>query len=212
MNYLSVFSGIEAASVAWGGLGFKPVGFAEIDPFACAVLAHHFPCVKNYGDIKNFKEWKIDEAIRIVVGGSPCQSYSLGGHRKGLEDMRGRLMLTYGNLVDHYKPTWVVWENVPGVLSTHNGRDFYEFLSMLEKCGYGVAWRILDAQFFGIPQCRRRVFVICNFGNVHRAAAVLFDAGAMQEHDTPPQQGGGANRKYHSRFGRNWSAKRYSPT
>ena len=74
MNYLSVFSGIEAASVAWGGMGFNPVGFSEIDPFSCAVLSCRFPAVKNYGDINNFKEWKIDKAINIVVGGSPCQS------------------------------------------------------------------------------------------------------------------------------------------
>ena len=190
MNYLSVFSGIEAASVAWGGLGFKPVGFSEIDPFSCAVLSYRFPGVKNYGDINNFKEWKIDEPIRIVVGGSPCQSYSIAGYRRGIEDVRGKLMLTYGNMVGYFKPLWVVWENVPGVLSTNGGRDFAEFLIMLEKCGYGIAWRVLDAQFFGVPQCRRRVFVIGNFGNVQCAAAVLFDSGSMQKHIKTRQQGG----------------------
>jgi DNA (cytosine-5)-methyltransferase 1 len=176
VNYLSVFSGIEAASVAWGGLGFKPVGFSEIDPFSCAVLSYRFPGVKNYGDINNFESWRIDETIRIVVGGSPCQSYSIAGNRRGSKDARGKLMFTYGSLVGAIKPLWVVWENVPGVLSADNGRDFGEFLSMLEKCGYGLAWRILDAQFFGVPQRRRRVFVVGYFGDVRRAAAVLFDS------------------------------------
>jgi DNA (cytosine-5)-methyltransferase 1 len=191
MNYFSVFSGIEAASVAWGGLGFKPVGFSEIDPFSCAVLSYHFPDVKNYGDINNFKEWKIDRAIRIMVGGSPCQSYSTAGFRQGAKDVRGKLMFTYGNMVGHFKPMWVVWENVPGVLSSNNGHDFAQFLDMLEKCGYGIAWRILDAQFFGVPQCRRRVFVVGYFGNVQRAAAVLFDGGSMQKHIEALQRGGG---------------------
>jgi DNA (cytosine-5)-methyltransferase 1 len=191
LNYLSVFSGIEAASVAWEGLGFEPVGFSEIDPFASAVLAYQFPAVRNYGDINNFKEWKIDKPIRIVVGGSPCQSFSIGGFRKGIKDVRGQLMLTYGNMVSYFKPLWVVWENVPGVLSTNNGRDFAEFLNILEKCGYGIAWRVLDARFFGVPQCRRRVFVICNFRSVERAAAVLFDTGTMQKHIKKSLKGGG---------------------
>jgi DNA (cytosine-5)-methyltransferase 1 len=191
LNYLSVFSGIEAASVAWGSLGFKPVGFSEIDPFSCAVLSYHFPGVKNYGDINNFARWKIDETIRIVVGGSPCQSYSTAGLRKGAQDVRGRLMFTYGNMVKHFKPLWVVWENVPGILSSNDGRDFGEFLYMLENCGYGIAWRVLDAQFFGVPQCRRRLFVIGCLGSVHRAASVLFDGGAKQKPTKARQQGGG---------------------
>jgi DNA (cytosine-5)-methyltransferase 1 len=194
MNYLSVFSGIEAASVAWGGMGFNPVGFSEIDPFSCAVLSYRFPDVKNYGDIKKFKEWKIDKAVDIVVGGSPCQSYSTAGFRKGAQDERGKLMFTYGNMVDYIKPKWVVWENVPGVLSTNRGHDFGEFLNMLAKCGYGIAWRVLDAQFFGVPQCRRRVFVVGYIGSFQRAAAVLFDNGAKQKHFTPRLKAGGGAR------------------
>jgi DNA (cytosine-5)-methyltransferase 1 len=187
-----VFSGIEAASVAWGGLGFNPMGFSEIDPFSCAVLSHRFPDVRNYGDINNFKEWRIDEPIGIVVGGSPCQSYSAIGLRRGAEDMRGKLMFAYGNVVGYYKPFWVVWENVPGVLSSDGGRDFREFLFALEKRGYGLAWRVLDAQFFGVPQVRRRVFVVGCFGSVRRAAAVLFDGGAMRKRvETLRQSGGG---------------------
>jgi DNA (cytosine-5)-methyltransferase 1 len=192
VNYLSVFSGIEAASVAWGGLGFNPAGFSEIDPFSCAVLSHRFPDVRNYGDINNFKEWRIDEPIGIVVGGSPCQSYSAAGLRRGAEDAHGKLMFTYGDVVGRYKPFWVVWENVPGVLSSDGGRDFREFLFALEKRGYGVAWRVLDAQFFGVPQVRRRVFVVGCFGSVRRAAAVLFDGGSMRKRvETRRQAGGG---------------------
>jgi DNA (cytosine-5)-methyltransferase 1 len=191
VNYLSVFSGIESASVAWAALGFKPVGFSEIDPFSCAVLSYRFPKVENYGDINNFREWKIDKPIGIVVGGSPCQSYSIAGLRKGANDVRGKIMFTYGSMVKHFRPLWIVWENVPGVLSSNRGHDFREFLYMLEKCGYGVAWRILDAQFFGVPQCRRRVFVVGYFGNVYRAAAVLFDGGSMQKHIETLRKGGG---------------------
>jgi DNA (cytosine-5)-methyltransferase 1 len=191
VNYFSVFSGIEAASVAWESLGFNPVGFSEIDPFSCAVLSYRFPSVKNYGDINGFRGWKIDRPIRIVVGGSPCQSYSISGLRRGAKDMRGKLMFTYGSMVECFKPLWVVWENVPGVLSSNGGNDFREFINMLEKCGYGVAWRILDAQFFGVPHCRRRIFLVGYFGNVYRAAAVLFDGPSMQKHFETLRKTGG---------------------
>jgi DNA (cytosine-5)-methyltransferase 1 len=175
MNYLSVFSGIEAASVAWKPLGFKPLGFSEIEPFPCAVLNYRFPDIKNFNDIRQFKEWKIERAVDIVVGGSPCQSFSIAGNRKGIEDERGSLMLTYGNMVNYFKPRWLVWENVPGVLSNNNGKDFLRFLSMLDEYGYGLAWRILDAQYFGVPQRRRRIFLIGYFGDIRYSASVLFD-------------------------------------
>jgi DNA (cytosine-5)-methyltransferase 1 len=188
LNYLSVFSGIEAASVAWEGLGFEPVGFSEIDPFASAVLAYQFPTVRNYGDINNFKEWKIDKPIRIVVGGSPCQSFSRIGNRRGTEDVRGSLMFTYGNLINYFKPQWIIWENVPGIFSSKEGNDFAQFLSRLDECGYGLAWRVLDAQYFGVPQKRRRVFVVGYFGDVRRPAAVLFDNGAKEKSDKTMQE------------------------
>jgi DNA (cytosine-5)-methyltransferase 1 len=207
VNFLSVFSGIEAASVAWKSLGFNPVGFSEIDPFSCAVLSCRFPGVKNYGDINNFKGWKIDRPVRIVVGGSPCQSYSTAGLRQGAKDVRGKLMFTYGSMVEYFKPLWIVWENVPGVLSSNGGNDFREFLNMLEKCGYGVAWRILDAQFFGVPQCRRRIFLVGYYGNVYRAAAVLFDGPSMQKHfETLRKKRGGGGASCPRNYGRHWSA------
>jgi DNA (cytosine-5)-methyltransferase 1 len=180
LNYFSVFSGIETASVAWEKLGFSAVGFSEIDPFSSAVLKYHFPKIKNYGDINNFKEWKIGQSINIMVGGSPCQSFSIAGNRQGVKDDRGFLMFTYGNLVQHFKPDWIVWENVPGVLSNNRGKDFREFLFMLDEFGYGLAWRVLDAQYFGVPQRRRRIFVIGYFGDIRRSAAVLFDFGGSK--------------------------------
>jgi DNA (cytosine-5)-methyltransferase 1 len=194
VNYLSVFSGIEAASVAWQSLGFNALGFSEIDPFCSVVLRHRYPGVRNYGDINNFKEWGIGQAVDVVVGGSPCQSYSIAGNRKGADDERGRLMFTYGNMVNHFRPRWVVWENVPGVLSSNRGRDFAQFIYMLGGFGYGLAWRILDAQYFGVPQRRRRVFVIGYFGDVRRSAAVLFDgAGGGGHSEALETEGGGAS-------------------
>jgi DNA (cytosine-5)-methyltransferase 1 len=192
LNYLSVFSGIEAASVAWKPLGFNPLGFSEIEPFPCAVLNYRFPDIKNFNDIKQFKEWKIERTVDILVGGSPCQSFSIAGNRKGIEDERGRLMLTYGNMVNHFKPRWIVWENVPGVLSNNNGKDFLQFLSMLDEYGYGLAWRILDAQYFGVPQRRRRIFLIGYFGDIRYSASVLFDfqGGHWNTKEGGTQRGG----------------------
>jgi DNA-cytosine methyltransferase len=160
VKYLSVFSGIEAATMAWHGLGWEPVGFAEIDPFPAAVLEHHYPDIPNYGDVTKYKEWDIEPgSIDILVGGSPCQAFSIAGLRKGLDDPRGNLMLTYGAIAGHFKPRWIVWENVPGVLSTNNGDDFRSFLDMLEELGYVCDIEILDAQWHGLAQRRRRVFV-----------------------------------------------------
>ena len=161
MKYGSTFSGIEAASVAWESLGWKPVFFSEIEPFPCAVLKHRFPDVPNFGDITKIHELKEfqDATIDVLVGGSPCQSFSQAGLRKGLEDPRGNLMLTFLSVVDKKRPSWVVWENVPGVLSSNNGKDFTLFLDCLEEIGYISDVDILDAVYFGVPQRRRRVFV-----------------------------------------------------
>jgi DNA (cytosine-5)-methyltransferase 1 len=180
MKYLSVCSGIEAASAAWHGLGFEPVGFSEIEPFPSAVLAHRFPHVKNFGDMTKFKEWNIGSTIDILVGGTPCQSFSVAGLRKGLDDPRGNLMLTFGAIANHFKPRFIVWENVPGVLSTNGGRDFGAFLGMLEECGYGFAYRILDAQHFGVPQRRRRVFVVGCLGDWDTPAKILFESESLR--------------------------------
>jgi DNA (cytosine-5)-methyltransferase 1 len=174
MKYLSVCSGIEAASVAWHPLGWEAVGYSEIEPFPSAVLKHHYPDVTNFGDMTKFKEWNLD-SIDLLVGGTPCQSFSVAGLRKGLEDPRGNLALVYCGILDHFRPQWFVWENVPGVLSSNGGRDFGSFLGALAELGYGFAYRVLDAQYFGVAQRRRRVFVVGYLGDWRPAAEVLFE-------------------------------------
>ena len=179
MRYGSVCSGVEAASLAWEPLGWQPAWFAEIEPFPAAVLAHHWPQVPNRGDMTNFMEWD-DEPINLLVGGTPCQSFSVAGLRRGLDDPRGNLMLAYLAIARRYRPEWLVWENVPGVLSSNDGRDFGTFLGGLAELGYGFAFRVLDAQYFGVPQRRRRVFVVGHLGDWRRAAAVLFERASLQ--------------------------------
>jgi DNA (cytosine-5)-methyltransferase 1 len=175
MKYLSVFSGIEAASVAWKSLGWEAIGFSEIEPFPCAVLKHRFPNTPNYGDITKYNDWPIEPGtVNLLIGGSPCQSFSVAGLRKGLADPRGNLALVFLGLADKIRPRWIVWENVPGVLSSNGGRDFGSFVGALEQLGYGWAMRVLDAQYFGVPQRRRRVFVVASLGGRDVAASVLF--------------------------------------
>lgn len=183
-------SGIEAASVAWHSLGWTPVGFSEIEPFPCAVLAHHFPKVTNYGDMSKFRDWSIRTGdIDLLVGGTPCQSFSVAGLRQGLNDPRGNLMLTFLAIAEHLKPKWILWENVPGVLSSNGGRDFASFLGALGQLGYGFAYRVLDAQWCrthghprAVPQRRRRVFVVGCLGDQRSAAKVLFESESLQRY------------------------------
>ncbi len=204
MNYISVCSGIEAASEAWRGLGWTPIAFSEIEPFPCAVLKHHHPDVPNLGDMTKFHDWPDFKPIRIhiVVGGTPCQAFSVAGLREGLADPRGNLTLTFLGVVEKYQPEYVVWENVPGVLSSittdhpaemaapddlreGEEREYIEdyeadsshalscFMDGLQKLGYGVALRCIDAQYFGVAQRRKRVFVVGYLGDWSRAAAIL---------------------------------------
>ena len=190
MRYLSVCSGIEAASVAWHHLGWTPAGFSEIEPFPAAVLAHRFPNVPNFGDLNDYKKWPIEtESVDVLVGGTPCQSFSVAGLRKGLADPRGNLALVFLGLVDHLRPRFVVWENVPGVLSSNGGRDFGSFLGALSELGYGWTYRVLDAQYFGVAQRRRRVFVVgCIGGRTDRAAEVLSLAEGLSGHPAPSRE------------------------
>jgi DNA (cytosine-5)-methyltransferase 1 len=192
VRYLSVCSGIEAASVAWESLGWTPVAFAEIEKFPSKVLAHHYPGVANLGDMTKFREWDIERnAVDVLVGGTPCQSFSVAGLRKGLDDPRGNLALTFVAMVDHYRPEWVIWENVPGVLSSSGGRDFGSFLGALGQLGYGFAYRVLDAQYFGVPQRRRRVFVVAHSsGDSRRAAEVLFEPESLRGDSTKSNRKG----------------------
>ena len=190
MRYLSVCSGIEAATVAWHGLGWKPAGFGEIEPFPAAVLRHHYPDVPNFGDMTKFKDWNTNGSIELLVGGTPCQSFSVAGLRKGLEDPRGNLALVYCGILDHFRPKWFVWENVPGVLSSNGGRDFGSFLGALAQLGYGFAYRVLDAQFFGVAQRRRRVFVVGHLGDWRPPAAVLFERQSLRRDLAPSREKG----------------------
>ena len=187
MNYLSVCSGIEAATSAWHELDWKPVGFSEIEAFPSAVLAHHYPTVPNFGDMTKYKDWKINGTVELLVGGTPCQSFSVAGLRKGLEDPRGNLALVYCGILDRFKPKWFVWENVPGVLSSGGGRDFGSFLGAVAELGYGFAYRVLDAQYFGVAQRRRRVFVVGHLGDWRPAAKVLFESESLRR-DNPPSR------------------------
>lgn len=221
ITYGSVCSGIEAASVSWESLGFQPEWFSEIEAFPSAVLAHHWPHVTNLGDMT-----KIAERIRsgeieapdVLVGGTPCQAFSVAGARKGLADERGQLTISYGELADAIDdtrtaagkhPSIIVWENVPGVLSSKDNA-FGAFLGLLagEECelqppgekwknaGYvrgpkrTLAWRVLDAQFFGVAQRRRRVFVVASARADFDPAKVLFEPESMRR-DTPPSRSAG---------------------
>lgn len=218
MRYLSVCSGIEAATVAWTPLGWSPVAFSEIEPFPCAVLAHHYPDVPNLGDMTLLPDLiraGLVEAPDILCGGTPCQAFSVAGLRKSLDDARGNLSLTFceiADAIDHVRgmrgqpPSIIFWENVPGVLSTKDNA-FGCFLGglagedgPLEPPGgkwanagavYGpkraVAWRVLDAQYFGLAQRRRRVFVVASARDGFDPAAVLFEFDGVRR-DSPPRR------------------------
>jgi DNA (cytosine-5)-methyltransferase 1 len=190
LRYLSVCSGIEAASVAWHPLGWEPAAFAEIDPFPSAVLAHHYPSVPNYGDFTTIQAEQLGGAVELLVGGTPCQSFSVAGLRRGLADDRGNLALQFALLAERVRPRWVLWENVPGVLSSNGGRDFGSILGALEQLGYGWSYRVLDAQHFGVPQRRRRVFVVGCLGDWRGAAAVLFERHSLQGSPAPRREAG----------------------
>ena len=184
MRYVSLFSGIEAATAAWEGLGFRPLSFCEIDPFPSAVLAGRYPDVPNLGDVTKADWGKfVDEHGRpdVVVGGSPCQSFSVAGNRTGLKGASG-LMWEYVRAVRELRPRWFVWENVPGALSSTHGEDFGCLLRSMDELGYGLAWRVLDAQFFGVAQRRRRLFVVGNLGEggAQRACEVLLEPHCLR--------------------------------
>jgi len=219
MKYGSVCSGIEAATVAWHPLGWQASFYSEIEAFPRAVLKHHYPTTPLHGDFTTIGEHDYDP-IDLLVGGTPCQSFSVAGLRGGISDDRGNLALEYLRLAQRKKPRWILWENVPGVLSstTHDSpdpcpppapldmerggqtmvtRDEYSaeelhafncFLAGLSELGYGYSTRILDAQYFGVPQRRRRVFVVGYLGDWRPAAAVLFESESLQRDLTPSRK------------------------
>ena len=190
MDYATICSGIDAPSVAWAELGWTPLFFSEIEHFPCAVLKYWYPKVPNLGDMTKFKEWpNYDLTDGIICAGTPCQAFSIAGLRKGLSDPRGNLTLTFLSILSRYRPRWVLWENVPGVQSEETGA-FDSFIVGLQEIGYGVAWTILDAQYFGVAQRRERVFVVGHIGNWKRPAAVLFDKTCLCGYPAPSREKG----------------------
>lgn len=204
MRYMTVCSGIEAPTVAWGPLGWEAVAFSEVDPFPCAVLARHYPDVPNLGDMRTINGADFRGKIDLLVGGTPCQSFSVTGLRRGLSDERGNLALEFVRIADEAAPDFVVWENVLGVLSDR-GNAFGCFLAALagedapleapggkwSDAGYvlgparTIAWRALDAQYFGLAQRRKRVFLVGCPRNGADPRKVLFEFGGGRR-DSPP--------------------------
>ena len=231
ITYGSVCSGIEAATVAWHVLAWKAAWYAEIEPFPCAVLAHHYPDTPNHGDMTRLAAMVLSgkiQAPEVLVGGTPCQAFSVAGMREGLADPRGALTIKYVELLDaidhvrtmHCQPEAVcLWENVPGVLSD-KGNAFGCFLGALvgeseelqppggkwkdAGCVYGptrtVAWRVLDAQYFGLAQRRRRVFVVASARTGFDPLEVLFEREGLRR-DTPPRRGEGQDLAGRAPFG-----------
>lgn len=215
----SVCSGIEAASVAWEPLGWRAAFLSEIEPFPRAVLRHHYPRTPLHGDFTTIREDEY-EAIDLLVGGTPCQDFSVAGKRKGLDGDRGNLTLQYALLARRLRPRWMVWENVPGAFTSNKGRDFGAVIACFAGYpegsiftpprdgwrnsgivppatpdGYGLAWRVLDAQYVrvhghgrAVPQRRRRVFVVGYLGDWRPAAAVLLERASLSG-DSPPRRG-----------------------
>ena len=209
ITYGSVCSGIEAASVAWSPLGWQCRFVSEIEKFPCAVLKHHFPSVPNFGDMTKFMEWP-DDRIDVLVGGTPCQPFSIAGLRRGLADPRGNLALVYLAILDKYRPRWCIWENVPGVLSTRDnafgcfmgalvgadgalrvpGGGGWPRAGMVTGARARAAWRVLDSQHFGLAQRRKRVFVVVCFGDDADPAAILFEPRGVHGDSHPRGEAG----------------------
>jgi DNA (cytosine-5)-methyltransferase 1 len=178
MNVLDLFSGIGAFSLAAERTGMNVIAHSEVDKNCQKLLANKFPASRQLGDICNVKKEDITESIDLIAGGSPCQNLSIAGRGEGLAGAESRLWFEQLRLVKELKPRWVVWENVPNALSTNGGRDFLEILRGLDECGYHVAWRIFDAQYFGVPQRRRRIFLVASLGD-GSCAQVLFERESL---------------------------------
>lgn len=219
MRFGSVCSGIEAASVAWNPIGFDAAWVSEIEPFPCALLAHHYPDVPNYGDMTLLPERILSgevEAPDLFCGGTPCQAFSVAGNRQSLSDARGNLSLTFceiADAIDHVrgrnndKPAIIFWENVPGVLNTDDNA-FGCFLGelsgndgalqppggrwtdsgMVSGIKRRIAWRVLDAQYFGLAQRRKRVFVVASAREGFNPAEVLFEFDGEKRDIAPSRE------------------------
>lgn len=214
MKYLSLFSGMEAAHLAWAPLGWQCVGVAEIDPAACALLRHRLPDVPNLGSVTDITDEQIKSlgAIDVVIGGSPCQDLSVAGRRAGLGGARSSLFhqqMRIFNAARHFcGARWLVWENVPGAFSSNQGRDFAVVVGAMAGSelpvpagGWGsegvalgdnglVEWAVLDAQWFGVAQRRRRVFAVLDTGNWSDRPPVLLEPDRMRGDSAPRRRQG----------------------
>ena len=192
MRYATVCSGVEACSVAWEPLGWKPVFFSEIEDFPSEVLNTHYPSVPNHGDMTNFEEWGYEKgSIDVICGGTPCQSFSVAGLRRGLSDDRGNLALTFCRMVEQLRPKYFIWENVAGCLSSNGGRDFGSITGAMAQLGYSFGWRVFDAQHFGVPQRRRRVFLVgCASGQPEHIQQILFEPESGRRNSAESQETG----------------------
>ena len=196
MKFLSICSGIESASIAWEPIGYECIGVSEIEPFRSAVLQYHYPEVKNYGDFTQIEKKDIGgKSPDVLVGGTPCATFSVAGLREGVKSDRGNLALEFIRLIKRINPTWVLWENVPGILSSNDGKDLASFLGGLAELGYGFAYRVLDTQYIrtqrfprAIPQMRRRIFVVGHSRNWRNPAKVLFDGEALSWNPPPRRE------------------------
>lgn len=178
MRYGTLCSGIETAALAVPA-HWEHVWCAEVDPFCCDLIRERYPNVENHGDITKAKGFA---GVDVLISGTPCQSFSVQGNRRGMDDARGRLAFEFCRIVREVRPRWIVWENVANVLRVDEGRAFGSMLSALAELRYGVAYRVLDAQYFGVPQRRRRVFLVGHhYDQWQPAAAVLFDGRSDHE-------------------------------
>lgn len=179
MRYFHDCGGIHAAGVAFDDLGWECVGMTEIDKFPIAVVNHHFPKTVQYGDTTKVKAKDVPP-IDLLIGGTPCQGFSLAGNREGMDDDRSALARNFLRLASELNPRWFIWENVPGTRSANEGRDLLAFAQKVEELGYRGGWRTLDAQYFGVPQQRSRIFFVGYFGDWRPAAAVLFERHSLR--------------------------------
>ena len=188
----SLFAGVGGFDIAAERAGMQVVWQSEVDPAASRVLEHHWPG-RNLGDIHGITmadgrgPERFAPAVDVLCGGFPCQDYSVAGNRAGLAGDRGALWWEYHRLITEGRPTWVVAENVPGLLSSRGGRDFATIIDSLAECGYGVAWAVLDAQYFGVAQRRRRVFIVGHSGGRPRPEILALSEG-VYGHPAPRRE------------------------
>ena len=189
MRFLSLFDGCHMFGLALRNVGMECVGTAEIEKHPRAVTRYHYPDTPQLGDVRNVTPETVDP-VDLIVGGWPCQGNSVAGDRGGMADERSGLFSEVVRCAGALAPRWLVLENVPGLLSVNDGRDMGAIVGTLGELGYGVAWRVLDAQHFGVPQRRRRVFIVGCRGDVGRAAAVLFEPESVRGDSAPGGEAG----------------------